>query len=130
MRLAKSVCRVYLTALVVAACVSWSAFCLVLSKLDPPLEGASKLGLVLFFISLFFALVASLSLLVYSVRKYVTLQKENALNISIRQGILLSILATSILFFQHLRILNWWSGILLISTIILIEFYFSSAPPE
>jgi len=45
------------------------------------------------------------------------------LNVSIRQGILLGLLSVGSLFFQHLKVLTWWLGLLMIGIVVLIEFY-------
>jgi len=44
--------------------------------------------------------------------------------LSLRQGMLLSLLACGLLFLQSFRILVWWDGLLLLAGIFLIELYF------
>jgi len=46
--------------------------------------------------------------------------------LSLRQGILLALLATSLLVLQGLRMLLWWDGLLIVAGIFLIELYFLS----
>jgi len=46
--------------------------------------------------------------------------------LSLRQGILLALLATSLLVLQGLRMLLWWDGLLTVAGVFLIELYFLS----
>ena len=50
--------------------------------------------------------------------------------LSFRQGILVALLATSLLVLQGLRILLWWDGLLLVAGIFLIELYFISGDDD
>ena len=51
---------------------------------------------------------------------------SNYFNISLRQGILLALTTIGILVFLSLDILKWWTTLLLLITVILIEFNFLS----
>ena len=43
-----------------------------------------------------------------------------------QKGVFLGLIAVFCLVFQMLRVLTWWSGLLLIVIAVLLEFYFSS----
>lgn len=46
--------------------------------------------------------------------------------VSFRQAVLLSVAVIGVLLFQELRILSWWSIILLVGSVVLMELYFIS----
>lgn len=107
----------------VAATVSWLAFVMVIRMLDP--FQSTGLALAMFFISLFFALTSTFTIIGFYIRMWVNKNEiyYNHINISLRQGILLALIALGCLLFQLLGVLTWWSGLLLIGAITLIEFY-------
>ena len=45
------------------------------------------------------------------------------INVALRQGVLLTMIAIGCLLFQLLGALTWWSGLLLIAAVTLVEFY-------
>lgn len=106
-----------------AALVSWLAFYLVIEKLDP--FASTGLALALFFISLFFALTSSFTIIGFYLRVWFNKNEiyYDHINVSLRQGILLAMIALGCLLFQLLSVLTWWSGLLLIGAITMIEFY-------
>jgi len=79
-----------------------------------------------FFVSLFLALVGSLTLLGYNIR--IRLSRREVLyahlGVSFRQATLISLVVVGLLLLQAARVLNWWDGILLVSAILLLELYF------
>lgn len=121
--------RSYLSPIIIMAVVSWTAFAIVINKMLPPLDGATNVGLILFLISLFFAMGSSFIVLVCLSRRIVLGQTQIAnseFNAAIRQGFLLSILAVGSLGLLRFHTLNWWSGLLFVAAIVLAEYYFSS----
>ena len=125
----------YLTVIAATAVIGWASFALVISKLDPctaPGEitichSVSALSLILFFSSAFFALTATFTLLGFIMRiwfNHFEIYLDH-LNVSIRQAILLTLCTLGALAFLLLNTLTWWSGLLLIAIIILIELYFT-----
>lgn len=123
--------RRFLSFVSLAAAISTTAWFLVLFQLDPcltPDENGcaviSPLSTALFFISLFAALTAVFSLLGYILRR--NLQAEfsfDQIKISLRQGLLLSFLSCGSLGFLIFGVLTWWSGLLFLAFIVLLEFY-------
>lgn len=129
--------RRYLLILAGTAIVSWVSFLLVLFRLDPCTapgkiticHSASALALLLFFTSAFFALTATFTLLGFGLRLWLH-QYEiylDHLNISLRQGLLLTFCTLAAAGLLLLNALTWWSGFILILIIILLEFYFTRA---
>ena len=113
----------YMVILTFAAIISWLAFYLVITKLDPFLS--TGLALALFFISLFFALTSSFTIVGFYLRVWLNKNEiyYDHINVSLRQGILLTLITLGSLMFQLLGVLTWWSGLLLIAAITMIEFY-------
>lgn len=116
----------YIAIIGLAALIAWVSFFLVYNKLSP--HQNTGLALALFFSTLFIALSATLAVIGYYFR--VWLYKNEIfykhINVALRQGIFLSLIAISCLVFQMLKALSWWSGILLVIAAVLLEFYFSS----
>jgi hypothetical protein len=113
----------YIVIIGIAALISWVAFVLVIAKLDPFVS--TGLALSLFFISLFFALTSTFTILGFYLRVWFNKNEVyyDHINVSLRQGILLTLIALGSLLFQLLGVLTWWSGLLLIGAITMIEFY-------
>ena len=113
----------YLMIIGTASIVSWLAFYLVIDKLDP--FASTGLALALFFVSLFFALMTTFSIFGFYIRVWLNRNEiyYDHINVSLRQGILLTLIALGCLLFQLLNVLTWWSGLLLIASVTMIEFY-------
>lgn len=117
------------------AVVGWVSFLLVISKLEPCTapgqiticHTASTLSLVLFFFSAFIALTATFTLLGFGLRLWLHKYEIylDHLNISFRQGILLSFCTLASAGLLLLNALTWWIGLLLIAIILLLELYFT-----
>ncbi|MBT5016670.1 hypothetical protein HOM98_04260, partial [Candidatus Peregrinibacteria bacterium] len=81
----------YILTIGLTAAVSWLAWGIVLTKLDP--YESTSIALGLFFLSLLFALIGSFTLLGFGLRRWVGQDElhEQHLGVSLRQGVLLSI---------------------------------------
>jgi hypothetical protein len=110
--------------LVLAAFFSWSAWGIVAKNASPKLS--TFVALPLFYISLFFALATTFSLVItllvsaFSPNRpivYIT-------NTAIRQGIIMAAIVIIALVFQQYRILTWWVLSLLLTMGFLIEISF------
>ncbi len=118
-----------LTVLLIAL-LSWTAWAVVLNRLSPILS--VELALFLFFVTLFIALTCTFTVFGYYFRLgflHKDYLKRN-INVSLRQGALLSFMVVFVLIFQLNRVLTWWSGILLILMILGLEYYFSLREEE
>jgi hypothetical protein len=83
---------------------------------------------IFFYLAFFFFLSALFNLFLLRLRKRRMrgeLVGENII-LSLRQGILLALLATSLLVLQGARMLLWWDGLLAVAGIFLVELYFLS----
>jgi len=114
----------YLLFVGVAGLVSWAAWGIVISKLDP--FESTALALSMFFLSLFFALSCTLTVFGFYFRLWLNKNEiySNHIIVAFRQGIELTIIALGCVMFLILGVLNWWSGFLLILCVSLVEFYF------
>lgn len=118
--------KAYTRILTVLVLLTFAAFLLVINYIDPDTWGQQ--GKVIFYASLGLFLGSFFSLFLLFIRKK-TLGEEAARDnagLSIRQGILLALLAVGLLIFQSFRILVWWDGLLLVAGIFLLELYFLS----
>jgi len=106
--------------------LGWVSWLLVINKLSPFFSG--YIALTFFYSSLTIALSGSFALLIFSIRSWISRNVQYRLYFfdALRQGILLSIMFNTALIFQRLRVLTWWDGLLLLSVILLLEYYFSS----
>lgn len=114
----------YLIGISISTVLCWIAWLLTLFNLDPRTAGA--LGFLSFFTSLFFALVGTITIIGFYFRLWFSKNEyyyEN-ITISFRQAVLASLSVTGLLVLQALRLLNLFDGILLVLSIILLEFYF------
>jgi hypothetical protein len=109
-----------------ATALSWSAWAVVILKLDPELS--TDLALPLFFLSLAPALAGTFAIILFFIKKWRAQSKiyVKHVTISLRQGILLSACTSLCLFFLMFGLLRIWNGLILVAIMTLLEFYFSS----
>lgn len=109
---------------------SWIAFLLVLTKLSP--YESLGLSLTFFFLTMFIALSCTFAVLGFYFRLWLFKNEifYKHINVALRQGVFLSLIVALSLVFQMLKVLTWWSGILLIIIAVLLELYFSSKDSE
>jgi hypothetical protein len=114
----------YLAIIGVAGVLSWIAWVIVLFKLNP--YESTSLALGLFFLSLFLALSCTFTVVGFYFRIWLNKNEifYNHINIAFRQGILLTLITLGCLILQLLGTLTWWSGILYIAAVTMVEFYF------
>ncbi len=114
----------YLVGISISTALCWAAWALTIFNIDP--ANAGNLGLLSFFVSLFFAIVGTLTIGGFYLRLWFSKNEyyfEN-INISFRQAILAAFSIVGLLILQALRILNLFDGILFVLSIILLEAYF------
>lgn len=114
-----------LAIVIFATLLGWTAFFLVIQKLDPFL--ATSLALPLFFGSSTIALAGSFTILLFFLKKWRThdhIYVKHIL-ISLRQGVLLSICTNICIALLMLGLLRIWNGLIIVMIMMLIEFYMS-----
>ncbi len=109
---------------------AWIGWILVITQLSP--YANLSIALILFFITLFIALTGTFGVLGFYFRLWLFKNEifYKHINVSMRQGTFLSLIAVFCLVFQMLRVLTWWSGLLLVGAAVLLEFYFSARDSE
>ena len=105
--------------------LSWIAWIIVIRELDP--YANSNYALPLFFFTTFVSLTGTFTILLSLIKKWKSrdqLYLKHVI-ISMRQGALLSLCTTVCLGLLMLGFLRIWNGLLLVTLMMLIEFYFS-----
>ncbi|MCK5084980.1 MAG: hypothetical protein KAQ64_04975 [Candidatus Pacebacteria bacterium] len=118
--------RTYFLGMIISAILCFVSWILIVFYVDP--ETSGLIGVVLFFLMLFFSLSGLFALLgFYLKRKFFKNKVEfGQIGTAFRQGILFSLIFTGMLMLQSLGMLFWWSAILFIIGISLLELYFMS----
>jgi hypothetical protein len=122
--------RRYLIIMAVTTLICWASFVVVLFRIDPANGGS--VALLLFFVSLFFALWGTLSLLGFLVR-YLFLRSQppfQFIGVSLRQALWFAILLCLTLFLVSQELLEWWMSLLLVIGLTVLEGFFLSQSIE
>lgn len=120
--------RQYLVIMSIGTLLSWSAVGMIITMTDPTQTQA--IVFVILFASLFLAFIGTLSisgflLRVWLLRKQYFISKE--VLVSFRQAIMLATLLIASLVMQSRAILTWWSAILMVMALTMLEFFFVTA---
>lgn len=120
----------YIAIIGVSALLAWLGWILVITKLSP--YESMSIALIFFFLTFFIALSGTFTVVGFYFRLWLFKNEifYKHINVSLRQGVFLSLIAIFCLVFQMMRVLTWWSGLLLIVIAILLEFYFSARDSE
>ncbi|MCD4693909.1 hypothetical protein K8R62_00965 [bacterium] len=113
----------YLILMSFSALLCWGAFFYVLLSIDPYLT--NWIGLLLFYITLFFALSGSFAVLGFLTR-FVVLKKDlvfHSVKIAFRQSFLFAFLVIAIFWLQSQNLLTWLNLFFLAGGLILLEFF-------
>ncbi|KKR06958.1 MAG: hypothetical protein UT33_C0006G0034 [Candidatus Peregrinibacteria bacterium GW2011_GWC2_39_14] len=115
----------YLTTIGIAGIIAWLGFFITLTKLNP--FESTGMAMTFFFLTLFIALMCTFTILGFYFRVWIYRNEiyYKHINISLRQGVMLSLIAIISLALQLLGVLNWLSGLLLVIVMLLIEAYIS-----
>ena len=116
----------YLIGMSIAAILCWAAFGMAILSVNP--FKADFISIISFFVSLFFAISATLTAIIFYFRGRKEDEENLAkkLGVSFRHASLVALAGVGLLILQAFRILNWWDGALLVIAILLIEMYFRS----
>jgi hypothetical protein len=116
----------YIIGILLAGILSLTGWFLVLFRLDP--FSSTNIALILFFVSLFFALASFFTVIGYYLRVFFNKNEIYYAHIliSLREGILFGFFVCITLIFQIIRVLTWWNLLLLFLAIMLLEVYFLS----
>lgn len=120
----------YISIIALAGLLAWVAWIVVINKLTP--FETMGLALTFFYITLFISLSCTFTVFGFYFRVWLFKNEifYKHINIALRQGMFLGLIAIFSLVFQMMRVLTWWSGFLLVVVFVLLEFYFSSKDSE
>lgn len=122
--------RRYLLTMAVTSLLCWVAFVLVLFRVDPSTAGS--MGLLLFFVSLFFAIWGTFSLLGFIVR-FIFLRNTvpfRYIGTSLRQALWFGILIVMTFFLVSQELLEWWMSLVLVVGLTVLELFFLARSVE
>jgi Na+/melibiose symporter-like transporter len=116
----------YISIIAFSGVLAWLALVLIVLKLSP--YESAGLALVFFYITLMIALSCTFTVFGFYFRVWLFKNEifYQHINIALRQGVILSLIAVFCLVFQMMKVFSWWSGLLLVVIAVLMEFYFSS----
>jgi len=116
--------RVFILGIVLLTLISLASLIFILINIDP--YNSTLLNFILFYLSFFIAASGLFILSGFYLRKLIIRNKIvfRLLKTSFRQGILVSLTLTSFLLLQSFRILNWWTGGVIVFLVIVFEIYF------
>ena len=122
--------RQYLLLMTICTIICWAGWLLVLFFINP--ETTTSLGYLLFYVSLFFAVVGTLAVLNYIFRLVFTriLSKPETVQVSFRQAIFFGLVIVVALFLQANNLMTWLNVLFLILLITIIEFLILSLKKE
>jgi len=116
--------------MLVATLFCWTSFLIIVYSVDP--FSAPPLGFALFYLSLFFSLVGTLSILgflfryLFNKNQFVSQQVVT----SFRQSILFSILVVIALYLQSKGLVTWWNLLILVALLAVVEVFLQKRHPD
>ena len=104
--------------------ISWGSWGLIVLQLAP--SQAGFLGFVLFFLSLFVATASTAGLFGYFARRLLLRNQFEAyvVRTSLRQGIIVALFTSFLLFLQLIKLYRWWVAIAMVAILGSIELVF------
>ena len=116
----------YLWGMIISTVLCFISWTLIVVYIDPIAE--NSVGLVLFYLSLFFFLTSFFTLAGFYLRRKISRNKIEFAQTSeaFRQGVFFSLIFVGMLILQSFRMLTLWNAGLFIVGVGLLEFYFAS----
>lgn len=111
--------RQYITIMTIATILCWVSFGFVIVNIDP--FDASYLSFSFFYSSLFFSLLGTLSLIIFGFYSVFSKKDEPLYKIvqnSFKDGVVLSIVLTTLLFLQGKDLLNIWNTLIFVGVLL------------
>ena len=118
--------KTYLLGMITSTVVCFISWVLVLFYIDPDTSGI--MGKALFILMLFFFLTGFFTLVGFYIRKklFHNNHEFKMIGTLFRQGILFALIFIGMLILNKFNMLFWWSALLFILAICLLEFYFNN----
>ena len=116
----------YLNLMSASTIFCWLFWVFVIFFVNP--EETGLIGFVLFYFSLFMAIVGTGAMIGFLIRtRFNKVPVFKQVEVSFRQGIWLSFLIVGLFLLQNLDILRWWNGLFLLLFLMFLEFFFLSS---
>ncbi|MDD5626235.1 MAG: hypothetical protein PHG83_03650 [Patescibacteria group bacterium] len=116
----------YLNLMTILTIICWLAWVAVIIFINP--RGMGLIGFILFYFSLFLAILGAASLLGFIVRTRLNLKPIFVqVELAFRQGIWLGLVIVSMLILKGLDLLRWWNFLFLVLFFVVLEFFFLSS---
>lgn len=120
----------YLAFLTFGTIISWFAFVVIIINIDPVTAGT--LAFFVLYATMFFGLLGLFSCVATFVRAIKSPKQavEKVMKISLRQGLILSVLIEGALILSSQNKLTWWMLLLIVACVGILEFVFISFSRE
>lgn len=118
--------KTYLTIMLLATAICWAAWAIVINSIDP--ETTNLVGLLLFYASLFLAIVGTSAILGFLVR-FILLRQELVFRQVVRafrQSFLFAAIIIASLILQSIQLFTWYNALFLIIGLTVLEFFLIS----
>lgn len=118
----------YLTVMILASIFCWVSWWFVITNVDP--FQADFVGFVFFYVSLFFSLLGTISILAFLVRKITGKDSQPIFRYvkkSFQDSLFLSLFLITLLYLQEKSFLHWWNAGVLAGTFLLYLIFVSSS---
>ncbi|PIR92047.1 hypothetical protein COU01_03850 [Candidatus Falkowbacteria bacterium CG10_big_fil_rev_8_21_14_0_10_44_15] len=118
--------KTYLTIMLLATAICWAAWVVVINSIDP--ETTNLVGLLLFYASLFLAIVGASAILGFLVR-FILLRQELVFRQVVRafrQSFLFAAVIVASLILQSFQLFTWYNALFLIIGLTVLEFFLIS----
>ncbi|MBU2542910.1 hypothetical protein KJ785_05115 [Patescibacteria group bacterium] len=120
--------RQYITIMILGSILCWTAWGIVIINIDPFQD--TGIGFAFFYVSLFFALLGTISVLAFFIRHLFSreaLPMFRYVKRSFSDAFFISICLVILLFLQGKAYLNWWNtGIFLLALAFILAFSFTT----
>ncbi|MFH1456730.1 MAG: hypothetical protein ABIF17_01290 [Patescibacteria group bacterium] len=113
--------RKYLFIMILATLLCWGALVLVVFFVDP--ETTGWMGILIFYLAGFFAIVGTASVGGFIARRIFVRREHTFLQVknSFRQAVWFGVLVVSSLFLQSKNLIAWWNLVVLILILVFLE---------
>jgi len=118
--------KTYLTIMLLGTAICWAAWVVVINSIDP--ETTNLVGLLLFYASLFLAIVGASAILGFLVR-FILLRQELVFRQVVRafrQSFLFAAVIVASLILQSFQLFTWYNALFLIIGLTVLEFFLIS----
>lgn len=116
--------KTYFVGIAISTFLAWSAFYLTIANIDP--FTADQAGMMSFFVSLFLGVLGLVILIMiyFRSRVYSVAELYEKMPVILRQAFLVAFFLTATIGMQAMRVLRWWTVLMLLIILVLVEMSF------